>query len=108
MKNDFIKNPKTQEEIDFNTGLVYNMLNNPVDRQTLENGIKEYSDSKTRQAAEGDLQKEILATVSDKTGIDKATIRKLGNMYFKQNYNQVQSEFETLESLYEELFGTDE
>jgi hypothetical protein len=81
------------------------LITNPKDKERLMGAVKELSDSKTRAAAEADLQKDIVEKAADETGVEKAFIKKLGTMYYKQNFNQVSSEFEQLESLYEDLFA---
>lgn len=77
---------------------------NAVDKERLEKGIKEMSNSMTRVDAERDLQKSIIEEVSDDTGINKKYIKKLATIYHKQVFSKVQSETSEIESLYEELF----
>lgn len=78
---------------------------NAPDKQRLENGIKELSNSMTRMDAERDLQKSIVEEVADDTGINKKYIKKLATIYHKQVFSQVQAETDEIQSLYEELFS---
>jgi|TARA_B110000908_G_C10264157_1_gene462035 hypothetical protein len=81
------------------------MLSNPKDKERLKAGVKELSDSMTRVEAERDLQKDIVEAVFDEIGVDKKIIKKFASMYHKQNFTQVQSEFEEVTGLYEDIFG---
>jgi division protein CdvB (Snf7/Vps24/ESCRT-III family) len=84
---------------------LFMLLTNPKDKETLQNGIKELSNSMTRVDSERDLQKDIVDKVADEVGVEKKFIKKLAAIYHKQAFTQVQSEQEQLESLYEELFS---
>ena len=92
--------------IKFEIGALLNMMiTNPKDKERLQSGIKELSNSMTRVDAERDLQKDIADAVNDDTGIDKKYIKKLASIYHKQTFNAVLTEQEEIQSLYEDLFG---
>jgi hypothetical protein len=80
------------------------MISSPEDRKKVVGAIKELSDSMLRVDAEKDLQKDIVQATFEDTGVDKKHIRKLAVIYHKQSMNDVKSEFEDVEALYEELF----
>jgi hypothetical protein len=82
------------------------MLHNPADREKLLNSIKEMSNSMTRVDAEKDYQKDVIDKVNDELGLEKKYVRKLANMYHRQNYSTVQTEFDELQELYEAITNT--
>ena len=82
------------------------VVNNPNYRQAIMGALQEYSNSCTRAAAEKDLQKNIVADLSDKVGIDKKFLNKLATMYHNQNFQQFQQEREEIEELYESVMTT--
>lgn len=86
-------------------GALLEMITNPKDKERLSNAITEISNSMTRIDAERDFQKDAVDKVADETGVDKKYIKKLASMYHKQTFAQVQTEYEEIEGLYEELFG---
>ena len=74
------------------------------EKKKLKGAIEELSNSMTRVDAEKDLQKDIIQTAFDDTGVDKKYIRKLATIYHKQNLVEVQSENDEVQNLYEDLF----
>lgn len=74
------------------------------EKKKLKGAIEELSNSMTRVDAEKDLQKDIIQTAFDNTGVDKKYIRKLATIYHKQNLVEVQSENDEVQNLYEDLF----
>jgi neutral trehalase len=69
--------------------------NNPVvsiksltdgEKKKVRDAILELNDSMTRNAAERDLQKEIINTIGTELGVDKKLIRRMARVYFKSNY----------------------
>lgn len=80
----------------------------PEDKKRLHGAIKELSDSMTRVDAEKDLQRDIIQTTFETLGVDKKKIRKLANIYHKQNAVEVRTEAEDVFELYEEIFQNDE
>lgn len=81
------------------------MLSNPKDRQVVSKAIQEMSNSFTRIQSEKDLQKDIIARVSEEVGIDKKQFKILSKLYYKQSLVQVKTETDELVELYESLFN---
>jgi regulator of protease activity HflC (stomatin/prohibitin superfamily) len=79
------------------------VVNNPEQRKTILDAMKEWSNSALRVEAEKDLQKNIIEDLSDKTDIEKKYLNKLATMYHKQNFAQFQQEREEIEELYESI-----
>lgn len=79
------------------------VVNNPKDRETILNAVKEWSNSATRASAEKDLQKTIIADLADKVDVEKKYLNKLATMYHNQNFAQFQQEREEIEELYESI-----
>ena len=65
--------------------------------------IKDCSDSLTRMEGEREFIKESIITLNDKFGLDKAHLRKVVNIYYKQNLAEVQAQNTEVEDLYETL-----
>jgi len=82
------------------------VVNNPNERKIILDAMDEFSNSCTRVEAEKDLQKNIITDLSDKVGIDKKYLTKLASMFHKQNFQQVQTEREEIEELYESVVTT--
>lgn len=81
------------------------MLSNPEDRKKLYNAVVEMSNSMTRVDSEKDLQRDIIATISEELELDKKYVRKVASIYHKQNMSVVQQEMDEVESLYEEMMS---
>ena len=79
------------------------VVNNPTQRETIVNALKEWSNSAVRVEAEKDLQKNIIEDLSDKVDIEKKYLNKLATMFHKQNFAQFQQEREEIEELYESI-----
>lgn len=79
------------------------VISNPVQRETIVNALKEWSNSALRAEAEKDLQKSIIDDLADKVEIEKKYLNKLAMMYHKQNFAQFQQEREEIEELYESI-----
>lgn len=79
------------------------VINNPEQRKTILDAMKEWSNSATRIDAEKDLQKTLIDDLSDKVDIEKKYLNKLAAMYHKQNFAQFQQEREEIEELYESI-----
>lgn len=71
----------------------------------IRGGFVEYSESCIRTEAEKDLQKEIIAKLSEETMIDKAILKKLVAMYHKQNGEQEKEAFDEIYHMYESIRG---
>jgi MoaA/NifB/PqqE/SkfB family radical SAM enzyme len=80
------------------------MLSNPKDKEKLEAGIKELSNSMTRVDAEKDFQKDAIGNLADELGIKKQYIAKIAQVYHKQTFVKMQAEHEEIEELYESVF----
>jgi len=74
---------------------------NNADKDILSRAVKELDASMTRQAAERDLQKEICNRVKDTTAIEPKVTRKLARLYFAQNREETESEFDEIIGLYD-------
>tara|TARA_R110002124_G_C8834345_1_gene504992 strand:+ start:811 stop:1056 length:246 start_codon:yes stop_codon:yes gene_type:complete len=81
------------------------MISSPADKQKIKGAIKELSDSMLRTDAEKDLQKDIIEVTFEDTGIDKKYLRKIATIYHKQSMNDVKSDYEEVEALYDQLFS---
>ena len=79
------------------------VVNNPKDRETILNALKEWSNSAARASAEKDLQKNIIIDLADKVDVEKKYLNKLATMYHNQNFAQFQQEREEIEELYESI-----
>lgn len=75
----------------------------PEDRAKVLGALREFSDSLTRQDAERDLQKEILARLEDEFDLPKKYMRKVARVYHKQNLNEFKAEAEEVEDIYESI-----
>ena len=75
----------------------------PEDKNKVNNSIKEISNSLTRIEAERSLINEILADLQDEFELPKKYMRRLAKVYHKQNLNEVKTETEELEDLYNEI-----
>lgn len=77
----------------------------PEDRKKVLGALQEFSASLTRQEAERDLQKEILARLQDEFELPKKPMRKVARVYHKQNLNEFRSEIADVEDIYESIVG---
>lgn len=76
----------------------------PVLRKKLTDAIQELNDSFVRQDAERELQKDIVATAAESTGVKKADIKKLAKMKYKGDKDKILAQTDALTSAYEVLF----
>lgn len=90
--------------------------NNPVvnlesltseDRKDLRQAILELNDSMTRTSAERDLQKEILAEIHEKIGVDKRLVRRMARSYFKSSFSTDVEDNNTFEEFYSAIVKGD-
>lgn len=72
----------------------------PSDKEQLKGVIKELDDSMTRIAAERELQKEAVANIAEKLGLDKKLVKRLAKTHHKANFNQEMEENNTFEEFY--------
>lgn len=76
----------------------------PADQKIIFEAIKEIDNSMTRIAGERAQIKAILDNVSDQfEDIDKKFIKKMAQVYHKQNFSQVQGENEDFVELYSKI-----
>lgn len=76
----------------------------PSDDETkkrIRGALEEISNSMTRMGAERDLIKNILQDIEDDTQVPKKYLRKMANIFHKQNLNEVKTENDDVETLYE-------
>ncbi len=76
----------------------------PSDDETkkrIRGALEEISNSMTRMGAERDLIKNILQDVEDDTQVPKKYLRKMANIFHKQNLSEVKAENDDVETLYE-------
>ncbi len=77
----------------------------PDDRKKIRGALEEISNSLTRIEAERSLIKEILQDVEDKFELPKKYTRKVAKIFHKQNFAEVKTEQEDLETIYETVTG---
>ena len=77
---------------------------NPTEKKAVAGAVQEMSDCMVRIEAEKELMKEIVDVTFEKYGVDKKYFRKIANIFHKRNMDEVRTEQETVESLYEDLF----
>jgi translation elongation factor EF-G len=80
----------------------------PQEKQELRGMIKEAAGSKTRQAAESDLQKAIRERAKEDLEVLPKQFNKLVKTYFEQNLKDIISDVEELAETYEDIFGSDD
>lgn len=80
-------------------------ITNPKDQEKIRKMMTEISNSYTRISAERDLIKETIEALSEDFEIDKKILRKMAQIFHKQNYTQVENEQEELSLLYEAIVG---
>lgn len=75
----------------------------PNDKLKLEGALKDMSTSFARQAAERDLQKNVIGDICEELNLNKKIFRKLAKTYHKQNFDDEVATHEEFEQLYEEV-----
>lgn len=76
---------------------------NPADLKALRDGIKEISNSMARADGERDYQKEAVAELSEKFGVEKKHIKRMAVDYHKDSFDKKISEVEDYQQLYESV-----
>jgi hypothetical protein len=76
------------------------------DKKKIKGALQEASNSLTRIDAERDLGKNIINDTSKNFQIPKKTVKKLINVYHKQNFSEEVATHEEFESLYETVTKT--
>lgn len=77
----------------------------PEDKKDVIKVVQECCDSLIRMEAEREFIKEAIVGLNDKYDLDKKYLRKIINIFYKQNLGEVKTENAEVESLYEELYG---
>jgi hypothetical protein len=77
----------------------------PVDLAAIKCYLDTGSDSLTRIAGEREAIKEIIDEVAEKFGLPKKIVRKLINVHYKANLNEINAETEDLVELYSAVTG---
>ena len=83
----------------------FNFPSNPKDREIIKEAIDEAVNSLTRIAAERDYLKNVFEVAEEKTGFDKAIMRKLATWRHKDNKDKAVQAISDIESAYELLYG---
>ena len=76
------------------------------DKKKIKGALQEASNSLTRIDAERDLVKNIINDTSTTFQIPKKTVKKLINVYHKQNFSEEVASHEEFEELYETVTKT--
>ena len=76
----------------------------PEEKKSVKDAVREMSDCMLRIEAEKELMADIVKQTFEKYGVEKKHFRKLSNIYHKANMDEVRTEFDDVETLYEELF----
>jgi hypothetical protein len=75
------------------------------DKTRIKNCIQEISNAMTLMDAQRDFIKEAINSCVEDVEIDKKHLRKMANIYHKQNLSEVVGEVEDVEALYEGILG---
>ena len=75
------------------------------DKKGIQKVVQDCSDSLIRMESEREFIKEAVVGLNDKYGVDKKHMRKVINIYYKQNLNEVKEENTEVEDLYETLYS---
>lgn len=78
--------------------------NDPAVQRKIKNAIQEIVDAKIRIAAENDLIKDIAVTIEEETAFSKKILKKLANIRYKSNRDQVENETQETVDSYDILF----
>jgi hypothetical protein len=76
----------------------------PEEKKAVASAVKEMSDCMLRIDAEKELMKDIVDVTFQKYGVEKKHFRKLATIYHKANMDEIRTEFDDVETLYEVLF----
>jgi cytochrome oxidase Cu insertion factor (SCO1/SenC/PrrC family) len=80
---------------------------NPTERKKVFDAIREIDASKTRIEAEQDHIKAVLIHIEEEHELPKKYMRKVAAAYHKQNIDQMTSDSEEVESIYDALCKVD-
>jgi hypothetical protein len=76
------------------------------DKEKVLGVLKELSNAMTRIQAEKDFMKEAISDAAEKYELEKKHIRKMAQVYHKQNFDEIQGEAEEFCELYESITTT--
>ncbi|RPG28976.1 MAG: hypothetical protein CBB72_016265 [Muricauda sp. TMED12] len=76
---------------------------NPEDLRQIMDAMKEISNSLARMDAERELIREILLKLNDDYDLNKKYMRKVANIFHKQNIADFKEENQLVEEVYESL-----
>jgi hypothetical protein len=85
-----------------------NVISNPADKLKIKKMLGEISDSYTRISAERELIKDTIEALAEDFEIEKKVLRKMAQVYHKQNFSTVEAEQEDFVFMYESILGTEE
>jgi len=77
------------------------MTENAINVKDLKKYAQEWSNSQLEKESQGDLQKSIVETASEKLGIEKVDFRQYADLYFKLTYKP--ELFEKIEGMAEKV-----
>jgi hypothetical protein len=84
------------------------MPNDPVVLKAIKDAMQEASASFTRIEGEKDFLKELFANLAEGSELPKAYLKKMAQLYHKQNLAAVSVDQENIIELYEKVFGSQE
>lgn len=84
------------------------VISNPADKLKIKKMLGEISDSYTRISAERELIKETIEALAEDFEIEKKVLRKMAQVYHKQNFTTVEAENEDFVFTYESILGVEE
>lgn len=74
-----------------------------ADKNKVLGVLKEVSNAMTRIESERDFIKEAISKAAEEHELDKKILRKMANVYHKQNFDAVQGENDEFITLYETI-----
>jgi len=77
----------------------------PADRDRIRKAMDEISNSFTRIESEKDFIKDAIASLAEDVEIPSKVLRKMATIYHKRSIDEVRSETDDLEALYESIVG---
>lgn len=75
------------------------------EKKVIQGAISEMIDSMTRQAAEKDLQKEIVSKIKEETTVSPKIFRKLAKVAFAANFAEEVAVHSEFEEIYQEILN---
>lgn len=78
-----------------------------ADKKLFKAALEVLSEHYTTIETEQGMIKDAIDELSDQFGMEKKTIRKIAKTYFKQTFNDERQDFESFETLYEQIVSLD-